>query len=166
MRTRIVRNGPSAGKKMAIATLHDKTGSIEAVIFSQAYARHARLIGNDAIVALFGRLDRSRGEASIIVDEVVPIEDLPRRFAGQIELDLIEGPDERSAETMMRRLEAVLRAAGNTANGGRSVRVLLNIDTHGKRVALRPHGLRIALGDEVVRSLQEILGPANVRVGG
>ena len=166
VRTKIVRNGPSAGKKMAIATLHDKTGSIEAVIFSQAYARHARLIRNDAIVALFGRLDRSRGEASIIVDEVVPIEDLPRRFAGQIELDLIEGPDERSAETMMRQLEAVLRAAGNTTNGGRSVRVLLNVDTHGKRVVLRPRGLRITLGDEVVRSLGEILGPGNVRVGG
>ena len=90
VRTRIVRNGPSTGKKMALATLHDKTGSIEAVIFSQTYARHARLIRNDAIVALFGRLDRSRGDASIIVDEVVPIEDLPRRFAERIELNLIE----------------------------------------------------------------------------
>ncbi|MHC4415135.1 MAG: DNA polymerase III subunit alpha [Planctomycetota bacterium] len=162
LRTRIVRSGPSAGQKMALATIQDRTGSIEAVIFSDAFARYGRLVHNDAVVALAGRIDYARGEPNLIVDRVVPIEDLALHIAGHIELDLIDQPEREPLEPIMHTLEVLLRNARE--NGGRPVEVLLHMHTEGKCIALRPHGLRVAPEPDLIRRLEQMLGPEHVRV--
>ncbi|MHC4428527.1 MAG: helix-hairpin-helix domain-containing protein, partial [Planctomycetota bacterium] len=161
VRTRIVRNGRSAGQKMALCSVQDKTGAIEGVIFSDAYARYGDLLANDAIVAVTGRLDRVRGEPSVVVDQVLAIEDLPRHLAGGLELDLVAGPEPEADEMTMQRVERLLRRAG-AANGGRQVGVMLNVLVEGKRVALKPHA--VVPEDALLTGLRNLLGDDHVRV--
>ena len=163
-RTKIVRNGRSAGQKMALLSVQDKTGSIEAVIFTDAYARYAHLVHNDAIVALLGRIDHSRGEPNLVIDRVIPITEVAGELAGCIELDLIDRPDQEPLEPVMRALEELLRHARD--NGGRPVDVVLQVHTADKRIALRPHALRVAPQADLIDKLKATLGAEHVRLVG
>ncbi len=163
LRTRVVRNGRSAGQKMAMFSLQDKTGSIEAVMFSDAYARCGGLLANDALVAVTGRIDRGRGEVCVLVDRVILLEDLPRESAAQLELDLVEPADGGSMETMMHRLDDLLRSASGS-NGGRAVPVVLRVEAGGRCVALRPHGIRVVPGPDLLRALESMVGREHVRL--
>ncbi len=164
VRTRIVQRGRSTGQKMAIAALQDKGGSIEAVLFSDAYAKHGAHVVNDALVACIGRVDRSRGEVCILVDQVVPLEDLPGRFASRLELDLVEPSGGGDFESTCHRLEDMLRAAAGVTNGHKAVSVQLNLDASGRRVALKPYGLKVIPSDDLLGRLRSVVGRDHVRV--
>ncbi|MHC4217784.1 MAG: DNA polymerase III subunit alpha [Planctomycetota bacterium] len=164
VRLRVVGKGPRSGQKWATATIGDKGGSLGAVIFSEAFARHRDLIANEAIVALTGKVDRSRGEPSVIVDRVIAVDDLDRYLAARIELDLVSGPEGDTLEPMLETLEQTLRGAGG--NGGRTVEVLLHVHEGNRRVALKPNRLRVVPATELMDELQRMLGPENVRLVG
>ncbi|MEX2672207.1 MAG: DNA polymerase III subunit alpha [Phycisphaeraceae bacterium] len=80
VRQTLVKNGRSAGQKMAMITLEDQTGPMDGVIFSDAFARHAHLLHAEAIVFVKGRIDRRRDEPSVVVDEVIPIDEGPTQL--------------------------------------------------------------------------------------
>lgn len=77
VRVIVARSGRSAGQKMGILTLEDTTGTADAVLFTDAYQRYAHLLEDDGPKFVVGRLDRSRGDAQIIVDQLTPIEAVP-----------------------------------------------------------------------------------------
>jgi DNA polymerase-3 subunit alpha len=60
VRAIIVKNGRSAGQKMAIVTIEDELGTIETVLFADCYSQFAHLLTQDAVVFVLGRVDRSR----------------------------------------------------------------------------------------------------------
>ncbi|MHC4649284.1 MAG: DNA polymerase III subunit alpha [Planctomycetota bacterium] len=164
VRLRVVGKGPRTGQKWATATLGDKSGSLGAVIFSEAYGRHRDLVANDAIVAVIGRVDRSRGDPSVIVDRVLSVDELDGHLASRIELDLAGGPDGNALEPMMQTLEQTLRGAAG--NGGRTVEVLLHVHDGKRRVALKPNRLRVAPNAPLLDELERMLGPGHVRLVG
>ena len=164
VRLRVVGKGPRSGQKWATATLGDKSGSLGAVIFSEAFGRHRDLVANDAIVALTGRLDRSRGEPSVIVESVLAVDELDRHLASRIELDLVGGPDGNALEPIMQTLEQTLRGAAG--NGGRTVEVLLHVHDGDRCVALKPNRLRVAPKAPLLDELERMLGPGHVRLVG
>ena len=61
VRITVVRNGRSAGKKMAILSLQDRIGNIDCVIFSDAYQRCAHLLQQDSVVLVVGRFGSIAG---------------------------------------------------------------------------------------------------------
>ncbi|MCA9300711.1 MAG: hypothetical protein KDA28_16695, partial [Phycisphaerales bacterium] len=74
----VIRNGKSAGQKMAILTFEDRVGSIDAVLFSDQYAIFAADLKPDEMLFLIGDVDHSRGDPQLIVDRVIPIDGMPR----------------------------------------------------------------------------------------
>lgn len=161
VRPRVVRNGRSAGQKMALLSIADKTGSMDAVIFTEPYAKFAGLISNDAIVVVVGRVDHARGEPNVVIDQVIPIEAIDQHIASRLELDLFEDPGGESAERLMQLIEQTLRHA--RAEGGRALEVRLNLHDGGRRIALRPHR-RIVPEVQLLDRLREMLGPDRVRL--
>lgn len=73
----VVKSGRSAGQKMAILTIEDLTGQAEAVLFADRYGTYAHLLEDDAPKFILGRLDTSRGDPQIIVDQIAPIDGTP-----------------------------------------------------------------------------------------
>jgi DNA polymerase-3 subunit alpha len=164
VRQRVVGKGPRAGQKWATANIGDKRGSLGAVIFSEAFGRHRELIANDAIVALTGRVDRSRGEPSVIVDQVLDVSALETHLAGRMELDLVGGPDDAALEPTLQALDQILRAAAG--NGGKAIEVLLNVHDGNRRVALKPNRLKVVPETALLDELERVLGPGHVRLVG
>ena len=164
VRPTIVRNGPSAGSKMAHFTLQDKTGSIEGVVFSDSYAKCAELMQPDTPVVIVGAVDRRNGTAAgIRVERVLPLADACAQLAGRIELTLECRPQVDS----MAQLESVraLLSGSTVANpSSRRVEARLHLRHDGERITLKPRDIRAAASSELVNELRRVLGEMNVRI--
>jgi hypothetical protein len=125
VRTLIVKNGRSAGQKMAVVTVEDPTGSIECVVFADAYARFSHLVETDKIIFVLGRADLSRGEPQLVTDRLVPIEGSPLS-PGRLQVLIDERKLNGTSIAAVEKLAAMLRAsspdaarlAGNAAASG------------------------------------------------
>ncbi len=125
VRTLIVKNGRSAGQKMAVVTIEDPTGSIECVVFADAYARFSHLVETDKIIFVLGRADLSRGEPQLVTDRLVPIEGSPLS-PGRLQVLIDERKLNGTSIPAVEKLAAMLRGsspdaarlAGNGAANG------------------------------------------------
>jgi DNA polymerase-3 subunit alpha len=125
VRTLIVKNGRSAGQKMAVVTIEDPTGSIECVVFADAYARFSHLVETDKIIFVLGRADLSRGEPQLVTDRLVPIEGSPLS-PGRLQVLIDERKLNGTSIPAVEKLAAMLRGsspdaarlAGNGAGNG------------------------------------------------
>ncbi len=111
IRPTVTKNGRSAGKKMAMLTVEDLTGSCDAVCFSDTYAAAAEHLVDQNLVFLSGRLDRTRERPSIVVNEVIPIDRAVEELTGSVLLRLPPEdmrPDAR--ESKLQELRDLLQA--------------------------------------------------------
>jgi DNA polymerase-3 subunit alpha len=78
------------GRRMAFAQLEDLAGTVELVLFSDVFEASRHLLSDGRVVAVRGRIDRSRGEAKLIVEKLEepgegmqrPVRAVHLRFAG------------------------------------------------------------------------------------
>ncbi|NJL30509.1 MAG: hypothetical protein HC898_02125 [Phycisphaerales bacterium] len=92
----VTKKGNNPGSKMAMITIEDHSGAIEAVVFSDAYAVAAELLQPDRIVFLRGKVDRRRERPSVIVQKVISIHDA----IGELTQSVIIRPDPQGREVM------------------------------------------------------------------
>src|SRR4051812_37530787 len=79
----ITKNGKSAGMAMAMITLEDLEGQIDGVIWAEKLAelqKRGDIVAVERIVFLRGKIDRRRETPSIVVNDIVPIEDAVARM--------------------------------------------------------------------------------------
>lgn len=163
------RNGRSKGQQMGVLTIEDLTGSIEAVIFADAYAKYGALArGQDAIFVL-GRVDHGRGSAQIIVDQLVPIDGVPLS-RGRLSVTLSERRLNGGAGEALSGLRELLLATQKVSEDEAPcvLPVEFCIDTDDAIVTLRPRALkRIRFGPIIAQRLRDMLGERSaVLVGG
>lgn len=178
----IVKNGRSAGQKMAMITIEDKTGSIDGVIFSDGYAIAAPLLQSDAIVLLKGKVDRKREEPSLIVNQVIAVRDAVSQLTTAVNIRLRpktvagEGGDGANPETgyngEFNQLKALLHQSRSSA-GNPAAQVYFEVCEQGKRVRLRANGVMVGVSqdlpqriDTVMRETDccQLLGPPKIAV--
>ena len=96
-----VKQGRSAGQKMGVVSVEDPTGTIECVMFADAFAKFGHLAAADQVVFVLGRADLSRGEPQVLADKLVPIEGLPL-MPGRVQFAIDElrlnGQSERAVD--------------------------------------------------------------------
>ncbi len=88
------------GRSMAFAMVEDYRGSIELIIFSDVYDTRRALIANDRIVGVLGKIDTTRGDAKLKVDDIVEPANLPQRAAQSLHVRLSEVGTEESLHQM------------------------------------------------------------------
>ena len=76
------------GRQMAFAGLEDMSGSAEMVIFADPYGASRTLLQSGAVVAATGTVDRSRGDAKLLVDSLAAPQQLPDRVARALHVRL------------------------------------------------------------------------------
>ena len=159
------------GSKMAMATLTDKNGSIDAVVFSDAFARFGAELQVDRIVTVVGSFDTTRGEPQIVVDEVFAVGDLPSRLATRLEILFDETggePDGDSIQHRMRFVSGHLRQASGSVQSleGRPVETYVHLNlADGRRVVLSAPELRVVPSQQLTARIREA-GADGVRVRG
>jgi DNA polymerase-3 subunit alpha len=162
VRPTIVKNGRSAGQKMAMITLEDKRGKIDGVLFSDSYAMNYMHMELDEVVFLCGKVDRRREEPSIVVDKVVPVKQASNTLAEAIKIVIKEpGNVSRNGESreQMNKLKELLRQAGlRSSGGGGAAGVLFELHQQGTVVDLRLPNVRLSADDNLLHSIRTVLG--------
>ncbi|MFP4224787.1 MAG: DNA polymerase III subunit alpha [Phycisphaeraceae bacterium] len=153
------------GDKMAMLTIEDKTGPIDAVIFPKAYAVAAPLLETDRIVFLQGKVDRRREEPSIVVDRVIPVELAPEELTRTVRI-VLHDPSPPEKDTVFNgefdQLREYLRQASRAADG-KAADVVLELHQGRYAVTLRLSS-RVAVDQHLESSIRTILGRGAGRV--
>ncbi len=171
VRTIVVRNGRSAGQKMAILTVEDLSGAMEAVLFTDQFQKFGHLATNEAVLFVLGRLDLSRGDPQVIVEKLVPIDGVPFD-SGKVRLIVDEKKLNGGASGALGRAAGVVRAAAarQTANPSPKelvfpVEVIVGTPDHFALLAA-DSTVRVGLDAQLFEAVQAELGEGTVRVIG
>ncbi len=169
VRTIIVKNGRSAGQKMAILTIEDSGGTADAVMFANVFLQFGHLFESDQPKFFMGRLDHSRGDPQIIIDRVVPIDGHPLE-QGTIQVMLRAQRLNGSAPAKVALARDILSQPPDPsdlalAKSPRPVEII--IETEDAWILIEPKGVKHAqLRPDLVRRLCSELGDDSVRLAG
>jgi len=150
---------------MAILSLQDRIGKIDCVIFSDAYQRCAHLLQQDSVVLVVGRVDRSRGELQLLIDNVTELKDASTFLAKRIELTFCETSSGSAVRGQMELVSGLIKQAGSArvSSGALSAEVVVHINTEGK-VATLLSKQRVVVEPKLVHQISEVIGHENVRL--
>ena len=170
-RTRVVvtQKGKNPGSKMMILGLADKNATMDAVLFTDAFAKFGDLIVNDRPVVLIGSVDRNRGEPNIIVERVIALEDAERHLGTLLEVSVeVGGELATAAAGTIEMIAGLLKQASNSAGlaQGKAVDVVVHLDGDSRRTTLQSHRLRVVPDRGLLDALRGLVGAHGVRVRG
>jgi len=145
------------GDTMAIITLDDRSGRIEAAMFSEAYGEHREKLAKDALLVLDGPVanDDYSGGLKMTVNGVSTLDELRQSSVTGVRLQVISGT---ATPGLAKRLAACLQPY----TGGQC-RVNLEVLRHDARGLYRlPPEWNVEPNDQMVQSLKELLGREQV----
>jgi DNA polymerase-3 subunit alpha len=149
---------PGNPSRYAMFDLEDADGMIRTIVWPEQFARYEQLIKPDAVLVVRGAIDKRPGseEANLIVNELIPIEELHSRCARGATIRLMEtehGP------TKLKELHGIL---GRHPGHG-ELHLLLCLGD-GRRVTCRCDGLHVSLSNEMRAEVDGLLGAGNLRL--
>ncbi len=152
-----VRAGSTA-TKYANFDLEDRDGAIRCILWPEDFLAYGELVQADAVLAVRGSIDRRGGsqEANLIVNELIPLDQLDARYTTGLTI-LLEERDTDSGTLKL--LHEIVRGYPGRCELG-----FLFCMADGTRVQLKSRRLRIAVEPELRRRIDELLGPGHVRV--
>jgi DNA polymerase-3 subunit alpha len=149
---------PRQGSTNTKYAMFDLEGIIRCIVWPEQFANFGQLVQPDAILAVRGVVDRRPGsdEANIIVNELLPLDDLQRRGTKGIMIRVNEETHGLPALEQLRELTAEFP-------GDAELQLLLCL-ADGNRLELKSDSLRVEVNAELRQRIEQILGPGNVRV--
>lgn len=148
---------PDAPNKFAMFDLEDTSGIVRCIMWPEAYARFGEYLAGDRVVVAMGTIDKRGGgdEFNLIVQELIPVEDLERRFTRGLQVRLIDGRDPVDVVDQLYRMVKL-------HPGGGELQLLLVL-RDGRQVVMDCRGLGVALDRELTERLENMLGAGRVR---
>jgi len=137
------------GRTMAFGQLEDFNGSIELILFSDIYETRRNLIANDSIVGIVGKIDTTRGDAKVKVEDIMVPGSLPQRPAQAVHVRL---RDEVGSEESLHQMREYLL----DRRGGCALYFHLNGHKDGTEiVVLASAQIKVAGSEEVLAGLRD-----------
>ena len=147
----------SSPTKYAMFDLEDMDGSIRCIMWPTEFAKQGELIQPDAIIIARGVLDRRGGdEANLIVNELIPLDDLDQRFTTGVELFIDQT---RHGDDVIKQVQEIVRGYP----GKRDLKLIIKLED-GTVVHIASNKHRIEINDELRERLVDLLGEGNYRV--
>ena len=84
------------GERMGVLVLEDAQGSIEVVVFPEAFSRCGALVETGRMVLVEGKLERDDEAARIVASSITPIETVRERLTSCVEIHLSAPPHDRA----------------------------------------------------------------------
>jgi DNA polymerase-3 subunit alpha len=139
------------GERMAFVTLEDLSGSVELVVFPEAYAAAMDLIKGEEALLVSGELDISEDACKVLVSEVSLLQDIRETSAKRVHIRLsTPGLD----EMQLRQLKSIVqRHRGNC-----EVRLHIVIPNRSETVIALPDNLRMAATDVAMADTEALFG--------
>ena len=131
------------------------TGSIEVVVFPEAFKQHGHLAENGTMVCVAGRFERDDESARIIASEMVPIEMVRERLAKAVSINVSMPPHDRS--TFEKLLDVLAQHKGD-----RKVAFVIHELERHIRVTADVSGIRVRPSERLVSEVEKICGAGSV----
>ncbi|MEN8167503.1 MAG: DNA polymerase III subunit alpha [Pseudomonadota bacterium] len=146
--------------RMGTILLDDRSGRIEATLFSETYETHRDLLAADKILVVSGSLnyDEFRGGLSIRVDNILTFEQARGHYAGQLGLHVMFNAS--NACGFRQELQQILSPFKGGTTG-----IKLHYKSAGAEgEIILGQAWQVNPTDELMRRLERLLGSGNVRV--
>jgi DNA polymerase-3 subunit alpha len=146
------------GDRMAVFMLDDVAGTLECVVFPEAFGKHGNVIEADAMVLVRGKFEKDDESARIVATEVQPISFLQERTTREVVIHLPPKVQERS--TFEQLAELLARHRGDR-------RVYLELDVNGKEKPLRVRSevaMRVKPSQRLVAEVEQLCGSGTVEL--
>jgi DNA polymerase-3 subunit alpha len=138
-------------EKMAILSLEDLSGVVEALVFPAAFVKSANLVKQDEMVFVKGRVNLREDTPKVIADEIVSLDSVRTKYTKGMRIDLLmAGLEKNSLENLRRVLS---RYPG-------SVPVYLNFVKPDGKKSLVSIGKNLAVdpSEGLVKDVEKIFG--------
>ena len=143
------------GDRMCVFQLEDAAGSIEVVVFPDAFKPHGHLADNGQTVLVKGKFERDDESARIIASEIAPIGIVRERLAKSIAIRLTTPPADRATFERLWDLFAQHK-------GDRRVAIVLHERDRHIRITVDVNGIRVRPSDALVTEVEKICGAGSV----
>jgi DNA polymerase-3 subunit alpha len=143
------------GDRMCVFMLDDASGSIEIVVFPEAFKQHGHLAENGNTVLVKGKFERDDESARILASEIVPIGLVRERLAKSVAIKLTTPPADRA--TFERLWDLFARHKGD-----RRVAIVLHERDRHIRITVDVNGIRVRPSETLVAEVEKICGSGSV----
>jgi DNA polymerase-3 subunit alpha len=143
------------GDRMCVFMLDDKDGSLEVVVFPEAFKQYGHLGENGNMVLVKGKFEKDDESARIVASEIMPIELVREKLAKAVAIRLSTPPADRGT---FERLWSVLEAH----KGDRRVAFVLEERDRRVRVTADVNGIRVRPSEQLVSEVEKICGAGSV----
>ena len=147
----------STNTKYAMWDLEDLDGIMRCILWPEQFAEFGELVQPDAILAIRGSVDRRPGteEVNLIVNELIPLADLPARFTSGISVRVREA---EHGPVALEKLREIVRGYPGT----KPLKLHLAL-ADGGSVTFDCPNLSVTIDPELRRRIEDLLGPANFK---
>jgi DNA polymerase-3 subunit alpha len=148
----------SVHTKYAMWDLEDLDGITRCILWPEQFAEVGHLVEPEAILAIKGKVDRRPGaeEVNLIVDELIPIAELPQRFSSGVVIRVAQRPH---GEERLQKLREILRGYP----GRKRLNLRLDLEDGGQ-VWLESGWPGVELTAEMRARVDDLLGPGNMQL--
>jgi DNA polymerase-3 subunit alpha len=144
------------GDRMCVITLDDAQGSVEAVVFPEAFKQYGHLAEEGQMVLVKGKLERDDESARLLVSEIAPLGIVTERLASSVAITLSTPQHDR--ETFVQLWDVLMRHKGD-----RRVAIELRDSDHHLRVKLDINAqIRVRPSERLVSEVEKICGTGSV----
>ena len=149
---------PGNPTKYANFDLEDTQGAIRCIVWPKSFAEIGERVQPDAVVLAKGKIDRRGGgdEANLIVDELIPIDELDSRYTHGMRLRLSERDHDPNT---MARLREIIRGYP----GSQELLFSMELD-EGEMVHLKSDKYRIEITSELRSRIDDLLGAGHYKL--
>jgi DNA polymerase-3 subunit alpha len=146
------------GDRMAAFMLDDPRGTVEVVVFPEAFSKAAALVQTDAIVLVKGRFERDDESTRLLASEILPIEAVREQLAREVVISMTSPPHD--SRTFLEISDALGRHKGDR-------RVAFLVTTPASEPPMRVRvdlsgQVRVRPSEQLVADLERICGPGSV----
>jgi len=144
------------GDRMCVFTLEDAQGSVEVVVFPDAFKQYGQLVEDGRMLLVKGRCERDDETARMLATEIAPIEIIRERLASAVAITLSAPRHDR--DTFMQLWDVLMQHKGD-----RRVAIeLLDPDRH-LRVTIDVNAqIRVRPSERLISDVERICGAGSV----
>ena len=144
------------GDRMCVITLDDAQGSVEVVVFPEAFKQYGHLAEEGQMVLVKGRLERDDESTRLLASEIAPLATVTERLASSVAITLSAPPHDR--DTFMRLWDVLMRHKGD-----RRVAIELREPDRRLRVKIDVNAqIRVRPSERLVSEVERVCGTGSV----
>src|SRR5581483_9162043 len=148
----------STNTKYAMFDLEDMHGIMRSIVWPEDFARSCHFVEADRILAVRGVIDKRPGseEANLIINELIPLEDLANRYTKSVRFSVDE---QKQGIKGLEQLYEIVRGYP----GKCEVQIVLCLADE-SRVVCQCDGLKIEPSPEMRTRVTDLLGAGHLRL--